>query len=283
MLKILFPVWIAVGTVLSGCPYKTDKEVRGSWNTRIRKEGKLPRSVTESSGLVYFSADAIYTINDSGNPPTVYHISREPDGFSLMDSITLDVPNRDWESLTKDNEGNIWVGDVGNNSNARTDLQVHQLDNNLKVKRSFPVSFPDQHQFPPEDKQNWRFDCEAMAWWNDQLLLFSKSMRHPYSYVYALSPEDGSMMLVDSLHLKAPVTGADIRGTELVLLSYGKIFFYTVSDQDGKPVFSPVLCKKFEESGQSEAIAFMTEHEILVTNENRGVFVLTRDAPEENP
>lgn len=42
----------------------------------------------------------------------------------------LNAPNTDWEDLTMDDKGNLYIADVGNNLNERKDLCVLKLNAN---------------------------------------------------------------------------------------------------------------------------------------------------------
>ena len=76
---------------------------------------KLPSIVNETSGIEAQGSDAIWTLNDSGGKAELY----------LCDTLgnlnrTLKITNahnKDWEDIARDNEGNLYIGDIGNNNN----------------------------------------------------------------------------------------------------------------------------------------------------------------------
>ena len=52
--------------------------------------------------------------NDSGNPPALFAIRR--DG-TIVREFRLAVANIDWEDIAADDQGHLYVGDIGNNAN----------------------------------------------------------------------------------------------------------------------------------------------------------------------
>ncbi|MCZ7647239.1 MAG: hypothetical protein M5U26_18620 [Planctomycetota bacterium] len=89
--------------------------------------GMLPEAVKESSGLAVSAArrGVWWTHPDSGNPPCLWAVS--PAGALLATCTFKDVSNRDWEDLAFDEKGRLVVADIGNNSRARTELQLYRF------------------------------------------------------------------------------------------------------------------------------------------------------------
>src|SRR5687767_4556689 len=79
------------------------------------RAGKIePKAISESSGLVASRRhDGVFwTVNDSGNAPVLYAITRE--GKAIAE-FPVDAKNVDWEDLAIDDAGHLYVADVGNN------------------------------------------------------------------------------------------------------------------------------------------------------------------------
>ena len=85
------------------------------------------KAVGESSGLVASRrhAGVFWTVNDSGNDPVLYAISREGE---LIAAFPVDAKNVDWEDLAIDDDGHLYVADVGNNDGRRTEVRVLRVD-----------------------------------------------------------------------------------------------------------------------------------------------------------
>ena len=75
----------------------------------------LPLTLSEVSGLeTDTNTDLLWMVNDSGNKPILYGLNLAGD---IIKSIKINAKNRDWEDLTTDPEGNIYIGNFGNNDN----------------------------------------------------------------------------------------------------------------------------------------------------------------------
>jgi len=76
---------------------------------------KLPKDLKENSGLVAYTENTAWGIEDSGNSYNIYKINF--DGEILKTLEVKNAKNKDWEDLAKDDEGNLYIGDFGNNEN----------------------------------------------------------------------------------------------------------------------------------------------------------------------
>ena len=185
---------------------------------------RLPALLPEVSGLYLQSPDSLWWHNDSGGLPTLYCTDARG---RLLDTLRLAAHNRDWEDLTADDAGNFYIGDFGNNSNARRDLQIYIYNPTRGQLDSIQFSWPDQSAFPPPEAQR-NFDAEGFFWFRDSLHLFSKDhYRYGHSltkhYVLPARPGPQRALLRDSLVLpRRVVTAAAISpdGQTVALLSY---------------------------------------------------------------
>ncbi|MEM1319992.1 MAG: hypothetical protein AAGG75_07015 [Bacteroidota bacterium] len=185
---------------------------------------RLPKQLPEVSGLYLQSPDSLWWHNDSGAPPTLFCTDARG---RLLDSLRLPARNQDWEDLTADDRGNFYIGDFGNNSNARRDLQIYIYHPGRRQLDSIQFVWPDQQAFPPPKAQR-NFDAEGFFWFRDSLHIFSKDhYRYGHSltkhYILPAQPGRQSVLLRDSLQLpKRVVTAAAISpdGQTVALLSY---------------------------------------------------------------
>ena len=139
----------------------------------------IPTKLNEVSGIAIDTSNkAIWMVNDSGNKPILYGLDRNG---AIIKSIKIKAKNRDWEDLTMDPKGNLYIGDFGNNANDSKKLSILKIsskalksETKLITPQVICFSYPDQKKFPPKkSKQN--FDCEAFFFFNDSLYLFTKS------------------------------------------------------------------------------------------------------------
>jgi len=185
----------------------------------------LPDAIREVSGMTRTPEGHLWMLNDSRNPAELFLF--DPVAGQLLETRTLPVPNRDWEDLTLAPDGYLYIGDFGNNRNARRDLCIFRYHPETKALDSILFHYPDQQAFPPADDHDWNFNCEAMVFFQDSLHLFSKVVfkgnfvtKH---YVLPARPGRYTAELRDSLVLKnRVVTGAALSpdGKTLAITSY---------------------------------------------------------------
>ena len=120
--------------------------------------------LSEVSGVQTIqNSDLIWMINDGGNPHRLYGVSRKG---KIEKEFIINAKNEDWEDLTSDHEGNLYIGDFGNNNSNRKDLVILKIkhadlqkDEEIDVER-IRFFFPEQKKFPPKKKQRY-FDTES--------------------------------------------------------------------------------------------------------------------------
>ncbi len=193
------------------------------WKTK-----RLPSALNEVSGMAFLKNDPanedLFLLNDGGNPPVLFRLNLLKDSLSR---IKLPLRNHDWEDLTADSLGNLYIGDFGNNYNRRRDLRVYIFNPATGQLDSLLFNYSDQTTFPPPKRGDWNFDCEAMVFFHDSLHLFSKNAfggnfftKH---YVLPARPGQYTAVLRDSFHLPGQVvTGAAVSsdGQMLALTTY---------------------------------------------------------------
>lgn len=211
---------------------------------KINKIGKLPKSIEESSGLILYNDTLFITHNDSGDKPILYFINLKGD---LIHQITIsNAKNNDWEEITKDEQGNIYIGDFGNNLNKRKNLTIYKIapENLLKtthvIAKIITFSYPDQTAFPPEEA-TLNFDAEAMFFHNDSLWVFTKCRAVPFhgnTFIYAIPSQPGyytatakgKLFIGDNGFAKDAITGVAFGHSILYLLTYNRIVVYELNN-----------------------------------------------------
>jgi len=250
-----------------------------------RKICQLPSEILESSGISISGVNLVWSHEDSGNDNKIY-------GFdtlgNLKRTITIsNVSNIDWEDLATDEDGNIFIADMGNNNNIRTDLAIYKIpdpesfSSNSVNAEIISVSFADQTAFPPPLGDR-NFDIESMIWRSGSLYLFTKDRSYPFTGItkmYCLDDQPGTYLLqpVTSLYVGSEqsndrVTAADYnRSTgELVLLTHSRLISFT--NYPGDQFFDGEKTEYFfsEEVGQNEAVGFISPRRLYMTEEGEG-------------
>jgi hypothetical protein len=118
------------------------------------------RSLPEASGIAKSRRypGIFWVHNDSGNPPALFAIRL--DG-TIVREFRLGVPNIDWEDIAADDQGHLYVGDIGNNFGLLAVRAVYRVDEpdpakpaNQPLRPSVSVFYG----FPKSD----RFDAEGL-------------------------------------------------------------------------------------------------------------------------
>ncbi|GAA4372837.1 hypothetical protein [Hymenobacter koreensis] len=239
----------------------------------LTKIGTMPSEVPESSGLARGpEAGTFYTHGDHGNTPTLYLVRQNGE---LVRRVEIPgIQQEDWESLAQDNQGRLYIGDCGNNSNSRQDLTIYRLDPNNPSKVS-PIrfSYPDQKEFPPA-KNDRNFDVEASLWRDGTLYLFTRNRaRGRDCKIYTLQadgPAKQTAKLLGQLTLPGEVTDANLSpdGKHLALLGREQLYICDVNGTN----FTQAKAKTVElpGAGQTEGVVF-TDDQTLVISTEQGV------------
>ena len=242
--------------------------------------GKISSDLKEVSGMESIpNSDNFWMVNDSGNHPRVYEVNSKG---KIYKTLYVNGKNRDWEDLTKDSEGNLYVGDFGNNANDRKHLKIYKLAANdlthgksiIPLKIEF--SFPDQKKFPPKKKKR-HFDVESFFHHNGYLYLFTKS-RTKSAYgrtnLYKIPAKAGKhkAQFISTFttcdQLECWITSAAIspNGKKVVLLSHNAIWQFTDFKDDD---FLGGTVKKYDlgHSSQKESICFKDDSTVYISDE----------------
>lgn len=179
----------AAVSALSGCSTANNAGSGPVTNDKPDSNTSSPASpfslAAETSGLVC-DGDTLWTINDSGNSPTVYQL--KPDSGWLQ-SYATSATNQDWEALTV-HQNQLVIGDIGNNSGKRDSVTLYLLDWPLRQgvinpATAIELALPAQQADLLAPYQHNR-DAEALVSGPDGLLMLSKNWLADESTVYQI-------------------------------------------------------------------------------------------------
>ncbi|MDX5326496.1 MAG: esterase-like activity of phytase family protein [Bacteroidota bacterium] len=255
----------------------------------------LPEPVKECSGISLSGDGGYWVINDSGNSPTLYKLDGE--GKWLTEVQVRNTQNVDWEALGRDDQGRLWIGDFGNNRNARKDLVIYRVPETEFLKtikpHRFRFHYPDQESFPEVRNKRHR-DAESLILWDGRCFVLTKNRTEPFdgqvrSYEIPVT-DTGSIakaIFRDSLILgEGPmendwITDAALSpdGRHLALLSYGHLWM--IMDVSPPDFFGGRIVKlPFSFRSQKEAICFKDDSTLVIGDERylgTGGFLYTVD------
>lgn len=240
----------------------------------------IPISLREVSGIETSSGpEDLWMINDGGNKAELFLVNTKGE---IQKIVKIDAKNRDWEDITSDPDGNIYIGDFGNNKNKRKNLAVlkvskDSLSNDTTKVDRISFSYEDQHKFPPKKKQ-MRFDSEAFFYYNDSLYLFTKSrvkndFGHTNLYKIPAAKGNHKAQLIGSFktcdELPCWITAADISDDKktVALLTLNSVWTFT--DFKGDAFFSGEVKKHdLGFKSQKESLCFKGNNTLFIADES---------------
>ncbi|HQF00573.1 MAG TPA: T9SS type A sorting domain-containing protein [Bacteroidales bacterium] len=244
---------------------------------------KIPPILKESSGIAVTNPNTIWSHNDANNTNQLFCF--DTTGTLLRTLTVINATNVDWEDLTMDNLGRLYIADAGNNDNDRTDLKIYRIPNpdniagNIIEAETIKFALEDQYQFPPP-ATNKNFDIESILWKNDSIFLFTKNRSNPqngFCKMYKLPANPGTFIaqLAGSIYLgsvneEARVCSADINPNtgEVILLTVTKIVSFT--KYPNNDFFRGEKNEYYFSSpqGQLEGVQFVDNQRLYITEEN---------------
>jgi hypothetical protein len=241
---------------------------------------RLPNVLSEVSGVQTIqNSNLIWMINDGGNPHRLYGVSRKG---KIKEEFIINAKNEDWEDLTSDDEGNLYIGDFGNNYSKRKDLTILKIKHtDLQKEEDIDVErirfyFPEQKKFPPKKKQRY-FDTESFIFLNGYLYLFTRSRvsdNYGKTSLYKIPAKEGNhaAQYISSFTfcnlITCSITSAAISDDKksIVLLSSETVLHFT--DFNGDDFFSgKVTPLPLDHLSQKEGVCFKNENTLYITDE----------------
>ena len=249
----------------------------------LRTVYSLPKKLKEVSGITYLeTSNLLYTLEDSGNANEIYGLNFE--NGSIEKTILIeDTENIDWEDLTKDKTGNLYIGDFGNNDNERKDLSIYKIGKeSLASESAIPAykvsfSYPEQKDFPPK-KTALFFDVEGFFEYNNNFYLFTKNRSKGFdgtSFLYKVPNAPGFHQAVLMGEFKTcdnydhcAITAATISpdASKVAVLTHDKIFLFENFTGDDF-LNGTKTTIKLEHFSQKEAISFIDNNRLFIADE----------------
>lgn len=236
----------------------------------------------EASGVeVSNASELIWVLEDSGNKNNIYGLTS--DGKIKQTVKVENATNVDWEDLTSDKSGNLYIGDFGNNDNARKDLCIYKIDskdlNKEKATSSSKISFyyPEQTEFPPK-KSGLFYDAESFFEHNGNFYIFTKNRSKGFDgtvMLYKIRNQAGNhkaqlmgKFQACNIYKKCAITSADISpdGKTIAILSASRVYLLTNFSSDN---FLSGKTEEFQlpDVTQKEGICFKDNQTLLIVDE----------------
>ena len=229
-------------------------------------------AIRESSGVVASRQfDEVYwTLNDSGNTPDLF--ATRLNGKFIQKISVQGAQNIDWETLGIDDQNQLWIGEIGNNSRLRTDLKVLVVaepnpftDTEVEIRASYPYRYPNEN-----------VDAEGMFIANSMPYIVSKEQERAVLYRFSTLQADIEHVLerVGEFVEAKWVTGAGVSedGTRLAICTYDSLWVYHgTSDNLAQMIQSKPW--HLQHNFLGEAVCF-DGTDLVLTNEARDLYRL---------
>lgn len=236
----------------------------------------LSKSLNEVSGNeVIRDSEFIWMINDSGNKPELFGVNEQG---VIKRVLRVAAKNHDWEDLTSDKKGNLYIGDFGNNHLKRKKLHILKIDNQeLLTKKEVAVS-KISFEYPKEILgKKHAFDAEAFFLYQNNFYIFTKSREKKHlgkTLLFKVPNSIGKHTAVFVSEftfensIAARITSADISedGKTVVLLSHKEVFLITNFKED--QFFNGQIKQiSLAHISQKEGVCFRDGETLLITDE----------------
>jgi hypothetical protein len=243
----------------------------------------LPKKLKEVSGITYLSeSNLLWTLEDSGNANEIYGLNFE--NGKIEKTITIEnTENIDWEDITKDKDGNLYIGDFGNNDNERKDLSIYKIDKKaLNTENAIPAykisfEYPEQKDFPPK-KTKMFFDVEGFFEFKNNFYLFTKNRSKGFdgtAFLYKIPNTAGFHQAVLMGEFKTcdnynhcAITAATISpdGSKVAVLTHDTVFLFESFEGDNF-LDGTKTSLELNHFSQKEAASFIDNDKLFIADE----------------
>jgi hypothetical protein len=244
------------------------------------------KDLAESSGIVASRRHegVFWTHNDSGGGPHLFAVNREG---KLIARFEVAAVNRDWEDVATDDDGHLYIGEIGNNGGRLGELAVYRVDEPDPRAPRGPKAGGKAPPPPPPLRvtQTWRlrfpdrpFDCEALFVHGGKGYVISKLLTYQPATIYRfdLAEQKGPFAVLEpvaAIPVRFPVTAADVTpdGRRLAVMTVGGPYLFDI-DGDVATAAKAAPAHVGFVHPKIEAVCFVPEG-LLATTEDRQVFL----------
>lgn len=256
-------------------------------NIEPRHVTDLSTTMRESSGLACTGKGGFWTINDGTNGALLH--AADTNGNVYRTVTLLNAFNYDWEDMTTDNDGNIYIADTGDRnawyspSGAYDDLSIYRVPNPDYFCENDVVAGVINFRFPTSNVDN----AEGIFYYNNYIYITTKSdatgnesyAGRCYLYRVPATPNPDQQYVAEYISVidvstNAPakdyyqVTSAALSPDGELLLLMGERRFWIIRDFTPGVFFDgEMTAYDFDEKLQREAADFAGNREIYITNE----------------
>jgi hypothetical protein len=246
--------------------------------TRI---GTLDKKLNEISGLTFINDSIMVGHNDSGDGSKLYFMN--VNGELKHECLVSNAKNIDWEDITYDGAKYLYIADFGNNDNNRKDLVIYKVEaekalKNIQVEaKVITFNYVEQKTFPPSNDSLF-YDAEGLAYFNDELYIFTKCRTKPYtgiSFCYKVPTKEGNYNLTKSFEVtlgkdgwwKDSNTALEVHNGVFYVLTYNRLITMRLTEKGFEQINEYLM----EPISQFEAVAINSKGDIYLADEENSL------------
>jgi hypothetical protein len=264
----------------TGIAFTLSRETACAQDSDVVRVGSIQhRAIVESSGLAASKRypGIIWTHNDSGSIPFLFAM-RQNGGHVRAIQVKGAAPI-DWEDISIDNFGNLYVADIGANGMARTHVAVHRVpepnpgrDSDARVDKTWYLRFPARRE-----------DCESFFVSRTTGYLVTKERKNGNVAIFGFplsAPSGQSIVLrkIAIVEVTAAVTAADLSADarRLALLTEEGAYVFVINGNVAGINSAPSTFTRFENTFMEGAC--FTPRGLMVSAETRQLWLFTDPA-----
>lgn len=225
----------------------------------------ISKTLKETSAVE--QTNNIWVVEDSGNANTLYALNAF--GDIIKQVKVTNATNKDWEDLTSDSEGNLYIGDFGNNDEERNVFSIYRIEaKNLNTSKTQAKRI----DFTLPKKVDSK-DFEAFFLYKNTFYIFSKEKKKPILISVPNQVGKHTAKLEYQLNFKGKhlkITSADISpdGQKIALLNHDKVL---IAEGFNTEKLSQLQFKKIplKHNSQKEGLCFINNTTLLITDESK--------------
>ncbi len=236
----------------------------------------LSKTLKEVSGNEMIpNSELIWMVNDSGNKPEVFGVNQQG---GIEKVVEVNAKNHDWEDLTSDEKGNLYIGDFGNNNQKRKKLAILKIANQDLLTSDMVEVEKISFVYPKlAQKKKVSYDAEGFFYHQNYFYIFTKSRQKKKlgrTLLFKVPNEKGKHVATFISeysfcnHIHCRITAADISedGKKVLLLNHTSVFVLTDFNNDD------FLSGEIKEiplghTSQKEGVCFKDDNSLFITDE----------------
>jgi hypothetical protein len=232
-------------------------------------EASINNSLKEVSAVeLDLHSELYWVIEDAGNQNHMYGLNNK--GHIKRDITISNAKNRDWEELTADSLGNLYIGDFGNNNEKRQSFKIYKI-NAEDLTKDAVVAETITFKLPKNEDSK---DFESFFLYDNFFYIFSKETKKfiTLKVPNIIGEHEAKVIANYNLDVKHNrITSADISNDNktVILLNHDKI--WKLSNYKNADFFSGnIEVFPFGHNSQKEGVCFKNDSVVVITDERNG-------------